>query len=103
MNHGFLPTREKRPRKMIADALLRASVWLAATPTPTPSGGPSEDQVTPGVVGFVVTFLVAVAAVLLVLDMVRRIRRVRYREEIAQKLDAEQAAERDAAEGDDRR
>jgi len=93
---------------MIADALLRASVWLAATPTPTPTGGPSEDQVTPGVVGFLVTFLVAVAAVLLVLDMVRRIRRVRYREEIAQKLDAEQAAERgDAdgggAEGDDRR
>ncbi|WP_025158686.1 hypothetical protein [Leifsonia aquatica] len=78
---------------MIADAFLRASVWLAVTPTPTPSGGPDADQVTPGVVGFVVTFLVAVAAVLLVLDMVRRIRRVRYRAEIAAKLDAEQAAD----------
>ncbi|MFF2053949.1 hypothetical protein ACFVU2_20250 [Leifsonia sp. NPDC058194] len=87
---------------MIADALLRASVWLAATPTPTPSSGPSEDQVTPGVVGFVVTFLVAVAAVLLVIDMVRRIRRVRYRAEIAAKLDAEQAADGGSAETDDR-
>jgi hypothetical protein len=45
------------------------------------------------VVGFAVTFLLAVAVVLLVLDMVRRIRRVRYRAEIAEKLDAEQAAE----------
>ncbi len=85
------------------DLLLRASAWLAATPTPTPTGGPSDDQVTPGVVGFVVTFAIAVATVLLILDMVRRIRRVRYREEIAQKLDAEQAAgEKDAASGDDR-
>ena len=89
------------------DLLLRASVWLAATPTPTPTGGPSDDQVTPGVIGFAVTFLVAVAAVLLILDMVRRIRRVRYREEIAQKLDAEQAATDQApgknAEGDSER
>lgn len=46
--------------------------------------------VTPGVVGFVVTFAVAMAALLLIIDMVRRVRRVRYREEIARKLDAEQ-------------
>lgn len=47
--------------------------------------------VTPGVVGFVVTFAVAMGALLLIIDMVRRVRRVRYREEIARKLDAEQA------------
>jgi hypothetical protein len=76
---------------VIADALLRAGVWLtAATPTPTPSSGPSDDQVTPGYVGFIVTFLLAVVVVLLVIDMVRRIRRVRYRAEISEKLDAEQ-------------
>lgn len=76
---------------MIHDALLRASVWLAATPSPAPSGAPADDSVTPGVLGFAVTFFIALAAVLLVLDMVRRIRRVRYRAEIAEKLDAEQA------------
>lgn len=75
--------------------LLTVGVWLAATPTPTPTSGPNEDQVTPGVVGFTVTFLIAVAAVLLVMDMVRRIRRVRYRAEIAEKLDAEQASRDD--------
>ena len=48
------------------------------------------NTVTPGVWGFVLTFLVMVVVVLLVLDMVRRIRRVRYRAEIAEKLDAEQ-------------
>ena len=45
------------------------------------------NSVTPGVVGFIVTFAVMIAVLLLVLDMVRRVRRVRYREEIAQKLD----------------
>jgi hypothetical protein len=47
--------------------------------------------VTPGVFGFGAIFLIAVVSVLLALDMVRRIRRIRYREEIKEKLDAEQA------------
>ena len=45
------------------------------------------NSVTPGVIGFVVTFAVMIAVVLLVLDMVRRVRRVRYSSEIAEKLD----------------
>jgi peptidoglycan/LPS O-acetylase OafA/YrhL len=49
-------------------------------------------MVTPGVIGFIATFGVAIASLLLILDMVRRVRRVRYREEIAAKLDAEEAA-----------
>ena len=62
--------------------------WLmAATPVPDPNF--NTDTVTPQWVGFLVTFLVAVATVLLIMDMVRRIRRVRYREEIRVKLDAE--------------
>jgi hypothetical protein len=48
--------------------------------------------VTPGVVGFIATFGVGIASLLLILDMVRRVRRVRYREEISAKLDAEEAA-----------
>ena len=47
------------------------------------------NSVTPGVVGFVVTFVVAGAVLMLIIDMVRRVRRVRYREEINAKLDAE--------------
>ena len=50
--------------------------------------------VTPGVVGFVATIFVAVVTILLLWDMVRRIRRQRYQAEIEAKLDAEQAAAR---------
>ena len=48
--------------------------------------------VTPGVVGFIATIFVAVVTILLLWDMVRRIRRQRYQAEIEAKLDAEQAA-----------
>jgi hypothetical protein len=62
--------------------------WLmAATPVPDPDF--DTTTVTPQWIGFLVTFLVAVATVLLIMDMVRRIRRVRYREEIREKLEAE--------------
>ena len=57
---------------------------------------PDPDTVTPGVVGFIVTFLVIVATLLLVLDMVRRVRRVNYRDQVQAELQAEVAA-RDAA------
>ncbi len=71
--------------------------WLTdVTPTPTPIPVIDENMVTPGVVGFVVTFLVAVATVLLALDMTRRIRRVRYRAEVRGELEAERKADGDA-------
>lgn len=63
---------------------------LAATPPP-------PDTVTPGPIGFLAIFLVAVVTVLLAIDMVRRIRRTTYREQIKERLDAE-LAERNAAE-----
>ena len=46
-----------------------------------------HNSVTPGVIGFIMTFGVMIAVLLLVIDMVRRVRRVRYRQEIADKLD----------------
>lgn len=64
---------------------------LATDPTPAPAFEGDPDTITPGVIGFVVTFLVAAVTVLLVLDMVRRIRRVRYREQVREELAAEQA------------
>lgn len=45
--------------------------------------------VTPGVVGFFATFVMAAGAVFLIFDMVRRVRRVRYRAEISERLDRE--------------
>lgn len=50
-----------------------------------------ENSVTPGWVGFAITFGVAVITVLIVIDMVRRVRRVRYRGEIRERLEAERA------------
>ena len=54
------------------------------------------NSVSPGVIGFAFTFVIAGAVFLLILDMVRRVRRVRYREEINQKLDAELTPEADS-------
>ena len=47
-----------------------------------PTSGVDADLVTPGVWGFVVTFLLVVAVVLLIIDMMRRIRRVTYRAQV---------------------
>jgi hypothetical protein len=57
---------------------------------------PDPDTVTPGPIGFLTFFLVAVAVILLGFDMVRRIRRTTYRAEIQQRL-KDEVAERDAA------
>ena len=67
------------------------TLWtIDPTPTPMPAYEGDPNLVTPGVVGFAVTFLIAVVTVLLVIDMTRRIRRVRYREEVREQLVAEQ-------------
>ena len=50
------------------------------------------DSVTPGVIGFIATFVVIVLVVLLAMDLVRRVRRTQYRVEVNARLDAEAAA-----------
>ena len=78
------------------NVLYTAIVMLATTPTPQPNF--NENSVTPTWVGFAATFGVAAIVVLLCIDMVRRVRRVRYRGEIREQLEAErEAAEREAA------
>ncbi|MEP6481521.1 MAG: hypothetical protein ABJA94_05885 [Rhodoglobus sp.] len=69
----------------------RVIVWIA-DPSPSPSA-PPDDLVTPGVVGFGLTFFVAAATILLIIDMSRRMRRVRYRAEIREQLEAERRAD----------
>jgi uncharacterized membrane protein len=69
----------------------------AASATPSPSGtGIDEDLVTPGPWGFAVMAVLGIIVVLLVIDMLRRIRRARYRSEVREDLDAEEAAARQA-------
>ena len=69
-----------------------ALVLAAAAPTPSPTPSiPAADITTPGPWGFIAFFGVAVVVLLLIIDMTRRIRRVRYRAEVNEKLDAEQA------------
>jgi hypothetical protein len=69
--------------------------WLPfAEPSPTPFPDYTGDPnlITPGVWGFVAILAVGIATVLLIIDMNRRIRRSRYREEVRIKLEEEQAA-----------
>ena len=76
---------------------------LATTPTPLPTPtlreGISEDQVTPGLLGFIMTAFFVGATALLIVDMVRRIRRVRYRAQVEEdRMAAAAAADVEAAE-----
>lgn len=65
---------------------------LSETPMPTPTMTVAPEAVTPGFVGFAAIVVVLIAVILLIWDMNRRIRRVRYREEVRAELDAEEAA-----------
>lgn len=76
------------------EALLQA----ATSPTPTPTPTVDPNLVTPGPVGFAIVAVLVVVVVLLIGDMLRRIRRVRYREEVRAELDAEEAAAKDVQE-----
>lgn len=67
------------------------SALMAATPSPESSVDPANTFYSPGTIGFLAVFAVAAAGILLIFDMVRRVRRVRYRAEIQEKLDAEAA------------
>ncbi len=61
---------------------------IEVTTTPTPVADDTYNS--PGTIGFLVTFGVAIVAVLLIFDMSRRIRVSRYRAEIREKLAQEE-------------
>ncbi|CCE76154.1 hypothetical protein [Clavibacter nebraskensis] len=73
---------------MRSDLVLRLAAAVT-TPSPTPTAEFDPDTVSPGPIGFVAIFFVAVMVLLLMVDMTRRIRRTRYREEIRGRLEAE--------------
>jgi len=77
-------------------SLATSAILWTATPSPEPSLAPAFDgdpnMVTPGVIGFVATLFIAVATVAIIVDMNRRVRRVRYRELAQETIRQEQAA-----------
>lgn len=82
--------------------LLSLATTPSPLPTPTLREGISEDQVTPGLLGFIMTAFFVVATALLIMDMVRRIRRVRYRAQVEEeRLAAAAAADVDVADAQD--
>ncbi|HET6300514.1 hypothetical protein [Microbacterium sp.] len=70
--------------------MIRPLAALAATPAPTDQVDP--DLVTPGPWGFAVIVFITIAVILLVWDMMRRIRRGRVRADINEQLEAEEQA-----------
>ena len=79
----------------VGDATLSAAVRLLAQPqTPDatlPASTVPDVDVTPGVWGFVAIAFVAIATVLIIVDMTRRVRRTRYRGEVRERIEAERA------------
>jgi len=78
--------------------LLSLILKAAGTPIPSESAEPTAISTSPGTIGWIFTFSLAVAALFLIYDMVRRIRRMRYRAEIQQEITEEEAAAEEAAE-----
>jgi hypothetical protein len=60
-------------------------------PSPTSTTDPANTFYSPGTIGFLAVAFITGAAILIIFDMVRRVRRVRYRAEIQEKLAAEAA------------
>jgi hypothetical protein len=75
----------------------------AMAPNPIDEGtlrpGLDPSQVTPGMLGFLMTLLLAVAVIFLVRDFNRRNRRLRYRAEYAERRAAEERAGEERAGG----
>ena len=85
-------------RALYASGVVLASGLVVAedldiAPLEQPSLKPGLDpnQVSPGAFGFIVTFILAIAVILLFADMARRQRRLKYRFDYAMQREREQA------------
>ena len=80
---------------MFWSVISRLPQGLGPNPIDDPLVPPFEgdpNTVTPGVAGFFAIFFVAVATIFVIVDMARRTRRVRYRGEVRERLEAERLA-----------
>lgn len=88
---------------MFWSVISRLPQGLGPNPIDDPLVPPFEgdpNTVTPGVAGFFAIFFVAVVSILIIVDMARRIRRVRYRGEVRERLEAEAYAAENGTEAD---
>ncbi|MEY4066803.1 MAG: hypothetical protein RIQ44_15, partial [Actinomycetota bacterium] len=60
-------------------------------PNPSASVDPANTFYSPGIIGFLGTFILVIGALAIIWDMVRRIRRINYRAQIKERIAAEQA------------
>lgn len=72
---------------------------IAPLEQPSLKPGLDPNQVSPGAFGFIVTFILAIAVILLFADMARRQRRLKYRFDYAMQREREQAEAEEGAEG----
>ncbi|MFF2632420.1 hypothetical protein ACFVR6_06030 [Microbacterium sp. NPDC058021] len=73
---------------------------VIAASVPTPQSTVDPELVTPGPWGFAAIAFIALAVIMLVWDMLRRVRRGRYRDEVREDLDAQQLAQESAEKTD---
>ena len=81
---------------------MNSLLWLTSAATPLPEITVDPTSVTPGPWGFGAIVILTIAVVLLLLDMLRRVRRGRYRAEVREQLDEEDAAARGGRDADTR-
>ncbi len=79
-------------------ASLVATTTTPSTP-PSPGGGPDPNSVSPGVLGFLAVFVLAIATWLLLRNMTGHLRRLNYREEQRRAAEAQERAERPPDDG----
>lgn len=77
--------------------LIAETVIVAADATPQQYNQDGSPTGSPGFLGFVVTLAVGIGIILLMLDMTRRARRMRYRNEYAMAREAEKRARQGSA------
>ena len=71
--------------------ILLAATDPAIPPQPGLRPGLTEDQITPGLLGFIITFSIVVVMFFLIRDMTKRVRRVRYRAQVEEEQSGTQS------------
>lgn len=80
-------------RAVTAAGVLAEDIDIAPNQQPSLKPGLDPQQVSPGALGFIITFILAAAVILLFADMTRRQRRLKYRYDYALQREQQRRAE----------